>query len=377
MNRQIVTNKSLISIIIRRAIIVLCYSVVFALFLYAPLLRQLFTEQKSLNICAFSETVTPEAISIFEKETGIKVNITYVEMDEQLHAKFLMNGAAGYDVVNISDYIVQALRTSNQLAPINKEALPSLERLDRNIVHLLYDPDNQFSVPHKWYVYGLVYDKEFFKQQSSQMSLAFIFEPPRKLAALGFSPTKYRICMLDDARDAMFLACIYLFGRVTNLSDNEFNLARDLLIRQKKWVEAYTLHSAQYFLFSGVTPVAIMSSNYMRKIYEASSRYHFAIPKEGSMLIVENLAIPATSKKIDLAHQFINFMLRDDIAILNSNFYGFNSANWHANQVLDAKLKGNKHLFPVKETFKNLYIPLLPEVQKKLIEDRWLEVGFA
>jgi spermidine/putrescine transport system substrate-binding protein len=377
MNKHATIKKSFIHTVRRRVMVIFFYLALFAFFLYVPLLRDFFINQKTLNVCVFSETFTQEAISAFEQETGVKVNITYVEMDDQIFAKFRMNGAAGYDVVNISDFVVHSVGQSNQLAPLEKTALPSLGRIDPNLLNLHYDYANVFSVPHKWYVYGLVYDTQFFKQDPGAMSLTTIFEDPKGLVKKGLVSSAYRICMLDDARDAIFLACIFLFGRVDKLSEQDLAAARDLLVRQKEWVEAYTLHSSQYFLFSGVTPIALMSSNYMRKILESSDQYAFAIPQEGSMLIVENLAIPATSKKVELAHQFINFMLRDDIATLNSSFYGFNSANWHANQALDTKLKNNKHLFPTTEMFKRLYIPLLPEEQRKSVEDRWLEVSFS
>ena len=95
------------------------------------------------------------------------------------------------------------------------------------------------------------------------------------------------------------------------------------------------------------------------------------------MLVVENLAIPKTSKKVALAQQFINFMLRDDIAALNSLTYGFNSANKYANKKLDETLRNNKHLFPDASMFKRLHVPLLPLRQRKAVEDMWLEVNFS
>ncbi|NDD53502.1 hypothetical protein EBZ39_06450 [bacterium] len=95
------------------------------------------------------------------------------------------------------------------------------------------------------------------------------------------------------------------------------------------------------------------------------------------MLVVENLAVPATSKKVVLAQRFINFMLRDDIAALNSGTYGFNSANKYANQHVPERLRQNKHLFPDAGMFKRLHIPLLPEHMRKLVDDMWLEVSFS
>lgn len=377
MIRPASAGKSAIHVVLRRAVVIVAYLGLFMLFLYFPLLMEYWSDLQALNVCVFAETFSPQAISRFEQEAGVKVHVTYVEIDDQLHAKFRMNGALGYDVVNISDYVVHSVGSAGQLAALDKQLLPNLHRLEPCLVNLVFDPENQYSVPHKWYVYGMVYDKQAFRLAPEDVSLSFLFEPPAMAVAKGVVSAPYRVCMLDDARDAFFMAAIYLFGRVEGFSAAELHKIRDLLIAQKKWVEAYTLHSAQYFLHAGITPLALMSSNYMRKMYEASDRFTFAIPKEGSMLVVENLAVPATSKKVVLAQRFINFMLRDDIAALNSGTYGFNSANKYANQHVPERLRQNKHLFPDAGMFKRLHIPLLPEHMRKLVDDMWLEVSFS
>jgi spermidine/putrescine-binding protein len=377
MNRAAVTKKTFMKKITHKLIILCCYCFIGSFFLYLPLILDLFWQQNSLNVCVFSETFAPAAIELFQQETGIKVNLSYVEVDELLYAKFRMNGAAGYDVVNISDYLVHGLAGQGLLAPIDRERITNLNHVNQNLVGLVYDPANQFSVPHKWYVYGLVYDKDFFNVQSDAMSFKYVFEHPEALKAAGLVKDGYKICMLDDGRDALFLIMMYLFNRIDDVTADDISVAKKLLKKQKQWVEAYSLHSAEYFLLAGITPIALMSSNYIQKIYNLSNRFDFAIPAEGSMLVVENLAIPKTSKKVQKAQQFINFMLRDDIAKLNSSFYGFNSANKYATKGLSKTFKKNKHLYPDAEIFRRLHIPLLPSEQRKAVEDMWLEVNFS
>ena len=377
MNRNHKTYQPLLVRIAGKITIIMLYTTLFVFFLYLPTFLTLFSNHQSLNVCVFSETFTPESILRFEQETGIKVNITYAEIDEQIYAKFRMNGADGYDVVNMSDYVVHALRKQDLLVPIDKSKITSLVQLDEKLLNRVYDVDNQVSLPHKWYVYGLVYDKQVFNIAPEKMSLDYIFNDPAKLVAEGKVSASYRVCMLDDARDAVFMAGIYLFGRGDEFSEDQLQTIRKLLIAQKRWTEAYTLHSAQYFLFSGVTPIALMSSNYMRKIYQHTDRYAFAIPKEGSMLIIENLVIPKKSSKVDLAHKFIDFMLSESVAKLNAGAYGFNSANKLANEGLVQGPESNLQLLPDASMFKRLFIPLLPGHMRKRIEDLWLTVCFA
>ena len=369
-------NRPLLTRITGKLAIIGLYLAIFITCLYLPSFLGMFARKQSINVCVFSETFAPEAIARFERETGIKVNMTYAEIDEQIYAKFRMNGADGYDVVNVSDYVVHALKNHDMLLLLDKAQLANSALLDQRLVGRVYDQENLFSVPHKWYVYGLVYDKIFFSRHPQPSSLDLIFKDPQELVNQGLAPSDYRVCMLDDARDAVCMAGIYLYGKAHDFSDNELDAIQNLLIAQKRWVEAYTLHSSQYFLSSGVTPLALMSSNYMRKIYASTDQFDFALAREGSMLIIENLVIPKVSPKAALAHQFINFMLSDKISTLNSAFYGFASANRMALAAM-AQAPHGELLVPDISAFKRLYIPLLPGSLRKRIEDLWLAVSFA
>jgi spermidine/putrescine transport system substrate-binding protein len=349
-----------------------------ASFLYLPLLFDQFRTQKTLNVYAFTETFSPEMLERFEQETGIKVNMTYAELDEEIGAKFSINGGLGYDVVNVSDFMVHYLHGKGYLQPLDKGAIPSADRLNNRLMNHIYDRGNVYSLPHKWFMYGLIYDKQFFNRAPDEMSLQMVFGDPKRLAAIGTVPAPYKICMIDSPLDAYFLSMLYKFGRFDHFAPSQFEQITQNLIGQKKWVECYTLYTIEYFLLSKIIPLAISSSNFMRKIWESSDRYEFAIPKEGGILVIENLVVPKTSKKRDLAHKFINFMLSDEIASLNSQTYGWTSANCVAQQELDvAYKKSGSHLFPDDHIFERLHIPLFAPYARDCADNAWLRVCFA
>ena len=82
------TKKTFIQSVVGKIVIVCFYVTLFALFLYLPLILDVFRPSRTINVCTFAETFCPEAIERFEQRTGIKVNLTYVEIDEQIFAKF-------------------------------------------------------------------------------------------------------------------------------------------------------------------------------------------------------------------------------------------------------------------------------------------------
>ncbi len=362
----------------RRLVIIVCYLVILASCLYLPLLFDQFRTQKTLNVYAFTETFSPEALELFEQKTGIKVNMTYAELDEEIGAKFSINGGLGYDVVNVSDFMVHYLSGKGYLQPLDKAMLSSTERLNHRLMNQIYDKGNCYSVPHKWFMYGLIYDKYFFNQTPDEMSLKMVFEDPAQLHGQGLVPAPYKVCMIDSPLDAYFLSMLFEFKRFDHFSPPEFAVITNNLIKQKQWVECYTLYTIEYFLLSKIIPIAVSSSNFVRKIWEVSDRYEFAIPEEGGILVIENLVVPKTSKKNDLAHKFINFMLSDEIASLNSQTYGWTSANSAAQEALDAQYQSaQSHLFPDDRIFKRLHIPLFTPYARKCADDAWLRVCFA
>jgi spermidine/putrescine-binding protein len=361
----------------RRAIIVLVYLALLFGFLYLPTVFRSLSNQKTLNIYAFTETFSPEAIERFEDKFGVKVNMTYAELDEEIGAKFSINSGDGYDVVNVSDFMVKQLVAGGYLQVLDHEKIPAMEHLNQRLMGHVFDPKNQHSIPHKWFMYGLVYDKNFFSQTPNEMSLAFVFTDPAKLFALGLVKKPYRICMIDSPMDDYFLSMRYLYGRHDAFCEEDFAAITKALLQQKQWVECYTLYSVEYFLLSGLVPIALTSSNFVRKIWSMSDKYEFAIPKEGGILVIENLVVPKKSKKTVLAHQFIDFMLSDEIARVNSEEYGWTSANIVVQKDLDADCDPASHLLPDEQLFTRLHIPLFTPYARKHADDAWLRVGFA
>ena len=366
-----------------RGIIIVGYLLVLTLCLYAPLAINSLRQQKTLNVCAFTNIFSHEAIALFEERTGAKVNMTYAELDEEIGAKFSINQGEGYDVVNVSDFMVYHLAGQGYLHQLDHAKLRNKAALNRRLMGLIFDPHNTYSLPHKWFMYGIVYDKTFFKLAPNEMSLEYIFTNPIALCAQHKVSHPYRICMIDSPMDAYFLSMLRSFHRCDKFTDDQFLTIARALREQKSWVECYTLYTIEYFLLSGVVPLALTSSDFVRKIWDLSDRYEFAIPREGGILVIENLVIPKNSKNVDLAHEFIDFMLSDEVATLNSQTFGWTSANVLANKRLNDRYQTDnhvgylRHLFPDDAIFNRLHIPLFSPYARKQADDAWLRVGYA
>ena len=76
-----------------------------------------------VNVFVWTEYVSDTAIASFEKEYGIKVNVSTYSSNEDLLAKLKSESEGTYDVILPSDYTVEYLIAQNKLEPLDKEAL--------------------------------------------------------------------------------------------------------------------------------------------------------------------------------------------------------------------------------------------------------------
>jgi spermidine/putrescine transport system substrate-binding protein len=338
---------------------------------YVPRIKQQFMPSSSLNIYTFAGLLSHEMIEEFERRHDIRINVRFFDSNEELLAKFKINKGEGYDIITPSDYMVELLRKENLLYKLNHKELPIIKELDAKILGLFFDPQNDYSLPIAWIPFGILFNNEIFKDPKQEMSLAFLFENPKDFQNVVNFP--YKISMRDDARESILLASLYLFGRVRDLSNSEFNEIEKLLIKQKSWVENYMQQDIGYFFFSDIIHIAITDGNYAKKIVGLSDKFSFKIPKEGGFLSIENLAVSVKTKNISLVYDFINFILSKNSSLVNVREFGFNPSNRTAYEHMEKKFSNDQNFFPTDRRFSTLHM-LHNDFAVGDIEDVWLAV---
>ena len=98
-----------------------------------------------------------DVVSAFEQLTGIKVNYTTFDSNESMYAK-LKSGAADYDVVIPSDYMVAKMISEGMLKPLNYDNIPNFKKIDQEYVNPDYDPQNAYTVPYMLCTTGIIYN---------------------------------------------------------------------------------------------------------------------------------------------------------------------------------------------------------------------------
>ena len=298
--------------IIIRFIIVCFWISVISVFLFLPYVSKFFRKDKSITIFTFPMLLDAEFLSHFEKETGIKLHISYYENNDELLVKMKETRGYGYDIIIPSDYAVELLIKEGLLKKIDQSKLNFMDTIDPKFMGKYFDPKNEYSIPYLWETYKIGIKKSFFINKMPQASWSLIFD--QKVAP-------HKIGMINNAREAILIAAFYLFGSIDNLTKEKIEMVKKLLIKQKKWVEVYTDLRSDYLLLSGAAPVAVGMSGEIWHATRFDKTIDFLIPKEGTFMIIDSIALPAKSKKKDLVYKFINYLYRPEVVEFHTDKY--------------------------------------------------------
>ncbi|MGE3146999.1 MAG: spermidine/putrescine ABC transporter substrate-binding protein PotF, partial [Pseudorhodoplanes sp.] len=88
-----------------------------------------------------------------------------------------------------------------------------------------------------------------------------------------------------------------------------------------------------------------------------------------------NFAIPKDAKNAAEAHEFINYMLRPDVAAKNSNFLSYANGNLASQKLVDKAVLGDASVFPDEATMRKLYTIKARDPRSQRIVNRlWTKV---
>lgn len=101
----------------------------------------------------------------------------------------------------------------------------------------------------------------------------------------------------------------------------------------------------------------------------------YVLPKEGSNLFIDAMCIPKNSKNKELAEEFINFMLKAEVAESNAEYIGYSTPNSAAYELLDEEIKNNELIYPSDEYLSKCYtFTNLPTDIYNYMQDKFLKV---
>ena len=327
-------------------------------------------EAGEVQIFLPGEYISDDAITMFEKETGVKCNITVFESNESMYTK-LLTGAT-YDIVIPSDYMIERLIKESLVQKLDKSQLTCLDELYDGVKNMDFDPNNDYSIPYFWGNTGIVYDSTLIDEADVIQDEWAILKNPKY---------KGMIYMYDSIRD-MFMIAEKDLGYSMNTSDPaELEAAYNWLCEIADTMEpAFASDECIDGLATGEKAMGFMYSGDAATILSANENMRFYAPvKSGVNYFVDSMMILKDAKNVDNAYKFINFITSYDGAYENGSYVGYASVNKDVLKDLSASgadFDGNGAYIPrdrneKDEVFHN------DEKTLEVISEYWTKVKFV
>lgn len=286
-----------------------------------------------LNVWNWSSYVGPDTIPGFEREFGVRVRYAVYESNEEMLAR-VMTGNSGWDVVFPSSYLVEPMRQMKLLAPLQHDRLSNLRNLDAPFLKPVWDPELRWGVPYMWNSTGICY-----AQGASIRSWDDMWNPQ----------LRGKITMLDDPVD-VFAACLRKTGHSVNShSVEDLRAAQRVAVAQKPLLRAYINAEVRDQLVAGDVTAAQLWSTTAQQAMDESKQLAFCYPTQGFLLTCDVAAVLRESRRAELAHEFLNYLLRPDVAAGVVTGARTASANGAAKSFLPEEIRTMPTLFPAPE----------------------------
>jgi len=302
------------------------------------------------------EYIDPAIKDQFKEECGVEVVETNFDSNETLLAT-LQAGGADYDVIVPSDYMVQILIDEGYLMEIDKSVVTNLANMDDLNVNQYFDPEQKYTVPYLWGTSGFAVDTNAVSDYEA--SWRMVFEPTPENCG--------KISMLDDQRETLGAALMYLGYSLNSTDPAELEEAKNLLIAQAECVRAYDSQTNDDLIITGETVFGHMWTGDAILAglpdYGGRDGILYVIPEEGCVIWQDNLAVPVGAPNAYTAMVFINYLHYPEIAAQNAEFVGYGTPNQAAKEFISEEVLADPGIYPP------------PEVEARL---QWLEdVGDA
>jgi putrescine transport system substrate-binding protein len=316
-----------------------------------------------LNLYIWSDYLAADTLSNFEKQTGIKVHVAYFDTNETLETK-LLAGSSGYDVVvPTASYFERQIKAGVYLA-LDKSKLPNLKNMDPQLMAkvALHDPGNAHGIIYTWGTNGIGYNEKMVRELMPDAPLdswRMVFDP-----AVASKVAKCGISVLDSPAEMLRAVYSYLGKDANSQSPNDLVQAEAVLTKIRPFIR--NINSSEYIeaLANGDLCIAV---GYNGDVMQARDRAREAnkgievkyyVPKEGSILWFDMLAIPKDAPDPDSAYAYLNYIMTPQVMADISNFKRYANANAASQPLVLPAVKDDPGIYPPPEQRQKLAVQL-------------------
>lgn len=309
-------------------------------------------EESILNFYNWNDYIAPGVIEDFEKETGIKVRYDLFDSNEVLESK-LLAGHTDYDLVVPTGGFLERQIQAGVFRPLDKDKLPNLANMDEGLMARAaeHDPGNRHALIYMWGTSGLgiVTNKlrEVLGDAQPFDTWDLIFKPElaEKVSTCGLS-------VLDAPTETIEIGLNYLGLNPYTASKVDHKTLERMLMKVRPHITRFNSGEVPSMLANGDVCVAMgWSGDVLQardRAMEAGNNVivDYVVPREGSVVWFDMIAIPADAPHPDNAHKFLNYLMRPEVAAAITNYVQYANANQASWSLVDPEIRNDPRIFP-------------------------------
>ena len=333
-----------------------------------------------VNVYNWSDYIDEDILKEFTEETGIKVRYDVFDSNEMVEAK-LLAGSTGYDIVVPTAYFLSRQIKAGVFAELDKSKLTNFDNMWDRILERteVYDPGAEHAITYMWGTTGIGYVKEKIEERMP--------DAPVNSWDMLFKPeivSKFQDCgihVLDAPTDMLPIAMNYLGLDPDSKDPDDIKKGADLLMTIRPYIQKF--HSSEYInaLANGDICMAVGWSGDVLQARDRAAEADngvtvaYSIPKEGTMMWFDMMAIPADAPNKDNAHTFMNYIMRPEVIAKATNYVAYANGNEASQEFVDEEVLNDPAVYPTPEVIDRLFTTteLPPRVQRTATRE-WTRV---
>jgi spermidine/putrescine transport system substrate-binding protein len=323
-------------------------------------------EEKKLTFYNYDTYIGENSLADFNKATGIEVKLDLFADGDELFTK-LKAGNPGYDVIVPANNTLERLIKANAVVPLDHAKIPNIANVDPLFMNPSFDPGRKYSLPYMWGTVGIGYRKS--KVEGTVDSWTSVLSDEKNAG---------RISHMGDQEHSIGMALKFLGFSYNSTTAGELAKAKDLLIASKKLVKKYADDNGQDLLAQGEVDLCVEYNGDIAQVMTEDTDITYVVPKEGSNVWEDTIAIAAGAPHPENAHAFINFVFDKDAGKHIAETIQYATPNKAAKDLMDAAYTGNPAIFPPADVLaKCEYAAYLGEEALKARDEIWTAVQAA
>lgn len=266
--------------------------------------------QEKLHVYTWADYVSPDVVTKFEEKHGCKVVIDTFDSNESMYAK-VRAGAAGYDVIVPSSYMVSLMAQQGMLLPLDAAKIPNKVNIAPWVLEKVDDKAMAQSVPYATSYGVLAYRKDRLKDVQPSWAM------------LERTDLNRKSCVLNDMRETLGAALLSLGHSINTRDEAQIAAAGEVVRKWKRNITKFDNEQYKSAIDSGEFVLVHGYSGDLFQVVSENDQVGILFPKEGVVMACDEMVIPKSARQPVLAHAWINFLLDPGIAAENMEWMGY------------------------------------------------------